>query len=147
MGLLQVLVACADIERRASLVDVLSQCDVTPSTAASVSEVRTALRQRSVHLVFCEDGLPQGGFREVLGLTKATGAGVPLVVSSPLGDLNEYMEAMQLGAFDFIAPPYRRVEVESIVNSVREIHLSKRMGGTRRNIQAGAVPQDDDAVA
>lgn len=144
---LGVLVANSDTGKRTALVDILAQCGLESMTVTNVDEVRTALSQQAVHLVFCEDALPEGGFREVLRLAQATGSGVPLVVSSLLGELEEYLEAMQLGAFDFIAPPYRPSEVESIVNSVRQNYSSKRMGGTHFNIQAGAVSRDDETVA
>jgi DNA-binding NtrC family response regulator len=144
---LQVLVACSDVERRTALVGVLTQCGLEPLTAENVSEVRAVLTQRPVHVVFCEDELPYGGFREVLRLMKATGSEVPLVVSSLLGELDQYLEAMQLGAFDFIAPPYSRTEVESIVNSVRQNYLSKQVGGTQLGVQTGGVSREDEAVA
>jgi DNA-binding NtrC family response regulator len=38
------------------------------------------------------------------------------VVASRLDDTAQYFEAMSLGAFDFIAAPYVRREVEWIVN-------------------------------
>ena len=147
MSWLEVLVASSDAGKRTALVDVLAQCGLKPMTARNLSEVRAILAERPVHLVFCEDALPEGGFREVLWMAQATGSGVPLVVSSLLGELEEYLEAMQLGAFDFIAAPYRPSEVASIVNSVRQNCLSKSMGGTHCNFQAGAVSRDDEAVA
>ena len=130
MSGLGVLVANSDTGKRTALVDILAQCGLESMTVTSVDEVRAALAQQAVHLVFCEHALPEGGFREVLRLAQVTGSGVPLVVSSLLGELEEYLEAMQLGAFDFIAPPYRPCEVKSIVNSVRQNYSSQLMGGT-----------------
>jgi len=143
---LQVLIACSDSEQRAALMNVLALCDLQPMIAANLSEVRRALERGSVDLAFCEDRLPGGGFREALRMIKATGSNVPLVVSSPLGELDQYLEAMQLGAFDFVAPPYRRAEVESIVNSVRQDYLSKGTEGTRLNVQAEAVSRNEAAA-
>lgn len=105
MSWLQVLVACSHVERRIELVENLARCGLEAMIAADVNEVRAVFAQGPVHLVFCEDGLPEGGFREVLRFAKTTGSGVPLVVCSLLGELDEYLEAMQLGGFDFIAPP------------------------------------------
>jgi DNA-binding NtrC family response regulator len=73
-----------------------------------MNEARMICAQQPLHLVFCEGGLPGGVFREVLRNPKSTGSGVPLVVCSLLGELDEYLEAMQLGRFDLIAHPYRR---------------------------------------
>ena len=90
MSWLGVLVASSDAGKQTVLVDILAQCGLEPMTATNVGEVRAALAQRPVHLVFCEDALPEGGFREVLWLAKATGSEVPLVVSSLLGEIDEY---------------------------------------------------------
>jgi DNA-binding NtrC family response regulator len=143
---LQVLVACSDPDRRSALVDILAQLGLEPVIATDMGEVRTIFAERPLHLLFCEDGLPQGGFRELLRLAKATGSQFAVVVCSLLGELDQYLEAMQLGAFDFIAPPYRRGEVEFIVDSVRKNYLLKRMGGTHPYVQ-GAVCREDDAAA
>lgn len=147
MSGLQVLVACSHVQKRSALVAILVECGLKATTAANFREVRAVLTQNQVHLVFCEDDLPGGGFRGVLRLTKAIGSGAPVVVCSLLSDLDEYLEAMGLGAFDFIAPPYRGAEVESIVNSVRQTYLSRAMGGNRLHTPAGAVSRDDGAVA
>jgi DNA-binding NtrC family response regulator len=147
MSWLQVLVACSDPGRRSALVDILSQLGLEPVIAADMNEVRTLFAQRPLHLVLCEDGLPEGGFRELLGLAKASGSEVPVVVCSLLGDLDQYLEAMQRGAFDFIAPPYPRGEVEFIVDSVRKNYLLKRTGGTHPYIHAGAVCREDKVAA
>jgi DNA-binding NtrC family response regulator len=111
--------------------------------AANSVEVLAVLAQRPVNLVLCEAALPGGGFRQVIQLMNATGLGIPLVVCSRLGEWDEYLEAMQLGAFDFIAAPYRLSEIEFILNRVRSMHLHKTMGGTGHNIQAGLVSGND----
>jgi DNA-binding NtrC family response regulator len=147
MSWLQVLVACSNPERRSTLVDILAQLGLEPVVAADMDEVRAIFAQSPLHLVFCEDGLPEGGFRELLRLAKANGSEVAVVVCSLLGELDRYLEAMQLGAFDFIAPPYCRGEVEFIVNSVRKNYLLKRMGGTHPHMQAGAACRENEAAA
>ena len=147
MSWLQVLVACSHTPRRTALVEILAQCGLEPLIAADTSEIAAVLGGRPVHLVFCEDSLPEGGYREVLRITKAIGSGVPVVVCSPLGELDRYLEAMELGAFDFVAPPYRRAEVEAIVNAVRRDSMANHMGGTPPPIQAGTACLKNKAVA
>jgi DNA-binding response OmpR family regulator len=68
--------------------------------------------------VLCEDALPDGSFRDVLHTLQLGGSRVPLVVCSRLDEMEQYLEAMESGAFDFIAPPFRPTEVKAIVNSV-----------------------------
>ncbi|HMK23352.1 MAG TPA: hypothetical protein VK466_13540, partial [Terriglobales bacterium] len=86
MNWFQALVACSDQERRAALLDVLRECDLDPKPVTTLCEVRDALVQGTVHLVFCDSTLPDGDFHEALYLAKALG--VPLVVTSLLGDLD-----------------------------------------------------------
>jgi DNA-binding NtrC family response regulator len=83
-----------------------------------------------MHVVFCEDRLPDGGFREILCLVKANRPEVQVVVSSMLGDVHEYIEAMNLGAFDFIALPYRSSEIISVVGGAfRRCRLKRKDEG------------------
>ena len=80
------------------------------------------LAREPVQIVFCEAGLIDGTFRDVLRAVRGAGSKVPVVVASRVDDTREYIEAMGLGAFDYIACPYRHSEVERIVSSaLREV--------------------------
>jgi two-component system, NtrC family, response regulator PilR len=114
---IQVVVASSNTGTKEPLAKILREFGLASLIAVSVSEVRNILLQRTVHVVFCDESLPEGGFREVLGLVKTTKPQVQVVVSSQLGELEEYLEAMNLGAFDFIAPPYRVADILSIIDS------------------------------
>jgi DNA-binding NtrC family response regulator len=145
---IQALVACSDAKKQAALLNLLVQSGLDPMVASNVDEVRAVLEQRPVHVVFCEDNLPEGGFREVLRLTKATGLGTQVVVASLLGELEEYLAAMQLGAFDFIAPPYRGADVIAIVDSVGQQFVTQVNGDqTMYYVYAGEAPAKEKVVA
>jgi len=117
-GQASVLVACSDSESRCALASILADLGLDPVVVSSVDEARAILLGQPVRLVFCEDNLPDGGFHDVLRAVKLAGTGVPLVVCSLLGEMDEYLDAMTSGAFDFIVPPFRSAELESIVSSV-----------------------------
>jgi DNA-binding NtrC family response regulator len=125
MSWIQTLVACGDANRRSALLDILSQAGMEPESATSVNEVRAILGRRPMHIIFCEDDLPEGGYREVLRVARGTGFRTQVVVASPLGELDQYLTAMQLGAFDFVAPPYRPADIVSIINSVSREFLPR----------------------
>ena len=147
MSWIQVLVASSNGERRATLTKILGECSLEPVFASNVEEVRTILVQSSVDLVFCEDNLPEGDFREVLRLAKATRPEAQVVVSSLLGEWEEYLEAMQLGAFDYVAPPYRDTEILSIVNSVCHGRGVTQKEGTPFHTQAKGPWRGDQTAA
>jgi DNA-binding NtrC family response regulator len=100
-----VLVACKDYESRCALASILADFALDLVFASSVDQARAILLGQPIHLVLCEDILPDGSFRDVLHTLKLAGSGTPLVVCSLLGEIDEYLEAMESGAFDFIAPP------------------------------------------
>jgi len=87
-----------------------------PVFSSTVSEARVLLARQSVLLVFCEADLADGNFRDVLRAAETAEAKIPVVVASRRDDTAEYLEAMGSGAFDFIACPFRRAEVEWIVS-------------------------------
>ena len=126
MNPIQVLVTGCDAGKRTALLNILEEYGLEPMIASNVEETRQILERRPMHVVFCEDRLPDGGFREILCLVKANRPEVQVVVSSMLGDVHEYSEAMNLGAFDFIAHPYRSSEIISVVHGAYRRYRLKR---------------------
>jgi len=132
-----VLVACNDCESRCALASILEDLGLDLVFASSVDQARAILLGRPIRLVFCEDALPDGSFRDVLHTLKLAGSRVPLVVCSLLGEMDEYLEAMESGAFDFISPPFRPTELESIVNSILHEYSPKNK---KRPLEEAANP-------
>ena len=137
MSFIQVLVVGSDVENRTALVDILEECGLEPVIASNLEETRNILARRPMHVVFCEDNLIDGGFREILRLVKAATPEIQVVVSSRLADVDEYIEAMNLGAFDFIAPPYRDADVISVIDSACDRYRLKRKDESFLYIQTG----------
>ncbi len=108
------LVACSDASDREVLLTMLSTPNLTIETASDVTGAQKALSPDTA-LVFCEDRLSGGGYRELLRSIEQAGLQVPLVVSSATGGPEQYLEAMELGAHDYITPPYRSQVIESIL--------------------------------
>jgi DNA-binding NtrC family response regulator len=103
---------------RCALAGILAAVGLDIVFASSVGEAREILLGQPIRSVLCEDILPDGSFHDVLRTLKFAGLRVPLVVCSLLREMDQYLEAMESGAFDFIAPPFRPTELESILNSV-----------------------------
>jgi len=144
---IHVLVVGWDAAKRAALVDILEECGLEPVIASNLEEAHNILARRPMHVVFCEDNLSDGGFRELLRLVKADTPEIQVVVSSRLVDVDEYIEAMNLGAFDFIAPPYRGTEIISVVDSASKRYRLKRKDGTIPYIPADELPHRGKSVA
>jgi DNA-binding NtrC family response regulator len=111
----QVLVAFADPEQRQAISAFLTQYGFCPVVANSIREITAALAEQRLSLIFCSSELPDGSFRDVLAEVHRT-TKVPVVVASRTGCWEEYLKALQQGAFDLIATPCRADEVRHIVN-------------------------------
>lgn len=96
-----------------------------------VREARTLLPTTRPSLIFCEEDLPDGTYRELLqDISKA--ARTRVVVISADAELDtHYNEALALGAFDMIASPCRRSDVQWIAIRAMQDEL-RRSGGRRR---------------
>lgn len=114
---MQALVISPDSDARRDLLGALLRCGVDAFVCPRLIEARSHLKSESFRIVFCEDSLPDGDFRDVLRIVTHTNAKLPVVVCSRLGESPAYLEAMELGAFDYIAPPYRTGEVQFIINT------------------------------
>ncbi|MBI3661725.1 MAG: hypothetical protein HY234_01550 [Acidobacteria bacterium] len=117
IGRTRVLIALADAASQKALTSVLPDHDVEPVFASTVREARALLAEEPVALVVCEDCLVDGSFRDLLPVARAARGDVPVVVTSRIDNPEEYLEAMRLGAFDYVAAPFSRAELDRIVHN------------------------------
>ena len=121
----KVLVISGDAEGTSVLAAFLRACGMKAIFSESVQECRGVLARGDVTLVFCDSTLKDGDYREVMRLAAASDVHPPVVVTSRLDDTSQYLEAMRLGAFDFMARPFRRSEIEWIVqNATRKTFVA-----------------------
>jgi len=111
------LVAFADVEQRKMICALLAQCGFLPIIANSLREIRASLAEQKISLIFCGSDLPDGTFQDVLVEVHRT-IKIPVVVGSRTGCWEEYLKALQQGAFDLIATPCRAEEVRHILSHV-----------------------------
>ena len=136
-GEFEVLVAASSAENRSAITKVLLGMGVRPAITSSVKEARAILSAKAVSLVFCEEKFADGNYQDVLRAVKKTAAKAPVVVSSPSHDWNEYLEALRLGAFEFMDGPVRALDVEMIVRYARRLaDAAERSGRSRSQLTA-----------
>jgi len=109
-----ILLATSDPANGRALLNLISPCGRAIVQASSVAEAEESLSD-GIWLAFCEDRLPGGGYGEFLRRAKLAGSQVPVVVSSSSGGPEQYLEAMRLGAHDYIAAPYQPNAIDLIL--------------------------------
>jgi two-component system repressor protein LuxO len=67
------------------------------------------------HLLFTDTQLPDGNWVDAVRIARKAAEPVNVIVVSRLVDVPLYVEALQLGAFDFISPPFEGRELAHVV--------------------------------
>lgn len=106
-----ILVVSCDVDHRRALENILSSHGWGTVSAADITECRHALVKNRVWLIFCEHELRDGKYDDVLTIVDTLNKNVPVVVTSRLADWDEYLKALDRGAFDLIASPCEPAEV------------------------------------
>ncbi len=88
-------------------------------------------------LVFTGTELSDGTWADVVRLAERAPIPVNVIVVSRLADIRTYIEVLQCGAFDFIAPPFEPTALAHVVScAVGNV-------ATRRSMQAQVLRQAD----
>jgi len=74
-------------------------------------------RKDAIDLVFTGRNLQDGGWVDVLVLAQRAESYLPVIVVSRKVDARLYLEALGLGAFDFLTPPFVTSDMAHIVRS------------------------------
>jgi DNA-binding NtrC family response regulator len=94
-------------------------------------------RNHNIQVVFCERSLSDGTYRDLLTVTRLQGRSVCLIVTSRLANWDEYLEALNDGAFDLIESPSQTTDVVRVLN---QAHREDKMTGA-------SVPADNAHTA
>jgi len=90
----------------------------------SVQGARTVAVRPDIAVVFCDDVLPDGSYRELLAALPRMTRKVPVVVVMSGADRDRtYREAMEEGAFDVIPSPCSKQDVQWVV--IRAMDLAQ----------------------
>lgn len=115
-----ILIVSSEPRNLTSLRDILDREGWNTICASAVGECEEVLANQNVDLVFCDRGLADGTYHDILAMTRLKRPRVRLVVTSRLADWEEYLEALDQGAFDLIASPSQPAEI------LRVIHQAQR---------------------
>lgn len=109
-----VLVVSTRPEHLNTLMHVLKASWGWVVVASSLRLAKEALSLQSFGIVFCDEFLSDGSYRELL-TTHVTPNGLKLVLMLRWANWPEYLEAMRLGAFDGLRSPLQPAEVENVL--------------------------------
>jgi DNA-binding NtrC family response regulator len=126
---LPVLVVSCRPENRRMLMRVFDGLPIDAYSAPSLEQAREALALRSFSVVFCEERLPDGSYRELLRHVQSAPEDMRFVVMLCTGEWEEYLEALRLGAEEVLRCPLQPTDIDLAL-----IHVMK--GGAHKKEMA-----------
>jgi len=113
----KVLVLCEDAEVRIALKKSLRRCSVKGIYCKTPLALREAVAAHAGDAVVYAGEHPGSKLRDLMEWPEIREAHVPVIAVSRFGEMRDYLEAMEAGAFDYMARPLRREEVSRIVKN------------------------------
>jgi DNA-binding NtrC family response regulator len=94
-------------------------------------------------LVFTDTQLPDGTWADVLALAQKAKLPVNVIVVARVVDTRFYVDVIETGAFDFLAPPFNAIDLAYVVRSAMDNAVARRATPARGapNAQEGLLAE------
>jgi len=104
----------------------LGRMDIRAETAIDVASAKTLLKSHSFDLCLTDMRLPDGDGLELVAWMQLNAPNVPVAVITAHGNVETAVQALKLGAFDFISKPLDLNYLRSIVENALKIDKNAR---------------------
>ena len=117
---IRVLVVDDDQAIREALTRTLEKLGYGVAVAADGQEGLDRLRQGGIHILLVDLKMPKVSGQELLKAAKTIAPDVEVIVITGHGTVEDAVEAMKEGAYDFITKPFKRVQLEKTITKAAE---------------------------
>jgi DNA-binding NtrC family response regulator len=118
-GLPILIISCRP-ENRRMLLRVFDGLPIDSYSASTISQACESLAARSFSVVFCEERLSDGSYRDLLQYVRANCEGTRFVVMLCTGEWEEYLEALRLGAEEVLRCPLQPTDIDlALIHTMR----------------------------
>ena len=131
---IHVLVVDDDTNVRSLLVAVLSRSPFTVVDAASGGEAMAHLAREEFDVALVDVQLPDHSGLEILRWARDADIDAELIVLTGYADVETAVEAMRLGAYDFITKPWKNAELLEVVAKAAEKKALRRENSALREV-------------
>ena len=112
--------------------DALGKIAVPTARAQTLAEAKLALSEANPPLLaFTESELPDGKWSEIVSFLEKAFSQVNVIVVGQTISANLYASAVEVGAFDYIAPPFEGVDLAHVVRCAADNALARRETATK----------------
>ena len=138
----KIVIISSDSSHVSILTDMLKRQELESISTSTLGQYRDLLATQPVELVFCDQDLPDGTYKDVVSVSRSVGSKARVVVTSRRAHWPEFLEAMDAGAFDVICTPCRSKDVEwMLIQAKRDDRkmAQEQVTSDERNSARGAV--------
>lgn len=105
----------------------LGKIAVPTKRAQTLAEAKLALSDANPPLLaFTESELPDGKWSEIVSYSEKASSKVNVIVVGQTINANLYASAVEVGAFDYIAPPFEGADLAHVVRCAADNALARR---------------------
>ncbi|MDQ7064871.1 MAG: sigma-54 dependent transcriptional regulator [candidate division KSB1 bacterium] len=126
-----------------TLADVFRKVDYNVQTAFSARDAEKILRRDLIDLVLLDLKLPDASGLEVLTKIKEIDPDILVIMITAITNAQPAVEAMKMGAYDYLMKPFELDEVKLVVNKALETQTLKREVSRYRRMQKGQFPDNE----
>ena len=109
----------------------LGRMDIRTETAMDVAGAKSLLDKHNFDICLTDMRLPDGDGLELVKWMQANAAGVPVAVITAHGNVETAVQALKLGAFDFISKPLDLGNLRTIVANALRVRGSRQNAGSK----------------
>ncbi|OGV61233.1 MAG: hypothetical protein A2283_07175 [Lentisphaerae bacterium RIFOXYA12_FULL_48_11] len=115
------LVVDDDVLMREFIVETLQRAGINVIHVGNGLEAKKVLEERDADLAFVDLKMPGMGGMELLKFMKESNIPTLTVMVTAFGTVEQAVEAMKIGAYDFLMKPFSPEQVELIIKRAREL--------------------------
>ncbi len=119
----------------------LGRMDIDTETATDVKSAKEKFSTHKFDLCLTDMRLPDGDGLELVEWMQTNASGVPVAVITAHGNVETAVQALKLGAFDFISKPLDLQNLRDIVRSALRLEDVDSKGGSRLQGESPAMQQ------
>ena len=112
-----VLIIDDELDLRELLKLTLAKMDIAATAVETVGEAKAALKQQHFDLCLTDMRLPDGNGLDLVAYVQKNHTQLPIAVLTAYGNVELAVEALKLGAFDFLSKPVNLTRLRSLISN------------------------------
>jgi DNA-binding NtrC family response regulator len=122
----RVLVVDDEVNLRKVLAAMLRKEGYDVAVAADGEQALAEIEKNGADVVVTDLVMPKVGGLELLKSVNATQPDVPVIIITAHGTVDSAVEAIKLGAFDYITKPFEQAEIQAVVAKAARTHTANQ---------------------